>query len=50
MRCPFVDRNCNPECRAYDETKKDSCLILHRLDRTNMILNYIEKKIDSLNH
>ena len=48
MLCPFVNRECNSECRAYDETKKDSCLVLHRLDRTNMILNYIEKKIDLL--
>ena len=48
MLCPFVNRECNSECRAYDDTKKDNCLVLHRLDRTNMILNYIEKKIDLL--
>ena len=48
MLCPFVDRECNSECRAYDKTKKDSCIVLYRLDRTNMILNYIEKKINAL--
>jgi len=48
MKCAFVDRDCNSECKAYDESKMDSCIVLHRLDRTNKILNFIEKKIDNL--
>jgi hypothetical protein len=46
--CPFRDKACNDKCKAYDESKKENCLILHRLDRSNMLLNYIEKKIDTL--
>lgn len=46
MKCPFVDRECTKECKAYDESKPDGCIVLHRADRTNMILNYIEKKIE----
>jgi len=48
MKCPFVDRECSKDCKAYDESKMDFCLVLHRLDRTNKILNFIEKKVDSL--
>ncbi|MBI4447502.1 hypothetical protein HY643_00835 [Candidatus Woesearchaeota archaeon] len=44
-RCPFVDRECTKECKAYDESKAEKCLVLHRSDRTNRLLNFIEKKI-----
>jgi len=46
MRCPFVDRECTPDCVAYDETKAENCIVLHRMDRTNKLLNFIEKKVD----
>lgn len=49
-KCPFVDRDCLGNCIAYDNSKPEKCLILHRADRTNMILNFIEKKIDALNN
>jgi hypothetical protein len=44
-KCPFADREWTAECRAYDESKTEKCLVLHRLDRTNMLLNFIEKKV-----
>ncbi len=44
-KCPFVDRECSPECKAYDESKKEKCLVLYRSDRTNMLLNFIDKKL-----
>ena len=44
-RCPFADRECVADCRAYDESKTEKCLVLHRLDRTNMLLNFVEKKV-----
>jgi len=30
MKCAFVDRDCNSECKAYDESKMDSCTGLIR--------------------
>ena len=48
VKCPFVDRDCSSECKAYDESKAESCIVLHRMDRTNMILNFIEKKLLNL--
>lgn len=42
--CPFAIRECSADCRAYDEERPEKCLVLHRLDRTNMLLNFIEKK------
>ncbi len=48
MICPFVDRDCTKECKAYDEKAMDGCIIMHRSDRTNKILNFIEKKLDRL--
>ena len=42
--CPFVDRECTDQCKAYDSTKPDGCIVLHRMDRTNKLLNFIEKK------
>jgi len=44
--CPFVDRECSQDCKAYDESKPEDCIVLHRADRTNMLLNFIEKKMD----
>ena len=46
--CPFVDRVCSSDCIAYDETKEYRCLVLHFSDRTNKLLNFIEKKVDKL--
>ncbi|MFH1455495.1 MAG: hypothetical protein ABIF40_00930 [archaeon] len=43
--CPFANRECTSECKAYDESKDDGCIVLHRSDRTNMLLNFIEKKL-----
>lgn len=45
-RCPFVDRDCLKECVAYDDSKELKCLVLHMSDRTNRLLNFIEKKVD----
>lgn len=42
--CPFNDRECTSQCMAYDESREEKCLILHRLDRTNMLLNFMEKR------
>ncbi len=44
--CPFVDRECTPECAAYDSSKDMQCLVMHFSDRTNRLLNFIEKKLD----
>ncbi|MEA3379110.1 MAG: hypothetical protein U9Q69_05765 [Nanoarchaeota archaeon] len=44
-KCPFVDRECTSECKAYDESKTMNCFVLHKFDRTNILLNFIEKKI-----
>lgn len=44
-KCPYVDRECTKECRAYDESKENKCLALHFPDRANKLLNFIEKKI-----
>ncbi|MBS3117875.1 hypothetical protein J4430_03280 [Candidatus Woesearchaeota archaeon] len=48
MKCPFVERDCTPDCKAFDNDRIDGCTILHRLDRTNMILTHIERKIEKL--
>lgn len=45
-KCPYVDRDCTEECKAYDATKEENCLIMHRSDRTNKLLNFIDKKLD----
>lgn len=45
-KCPFVERDCISDCVAYDGSKELSCLMLHMTDRTNRLLNFIEKKID----
>ena len=44
--CPFVDRECTEECMAYDKLKDEKCLVLYRMDRTNMFLNFIDRKIE----
>ncbi len=44
-KCPYVDRECTEDCKAYDSTKPDGCIVLHRMDRTNKLLNFIEKKV-----
>jgi hypothetical protein len=45
-KCPFVDRECTQECVAYDDSKDMQCLVMHMSDRTNRLLNFIEKKVD----
>jgi hypothetical protein len=45
-KCPFVDRECTPECVAYDSNRDIKCSVLHMSDRTNRLLNFIEKKVD----
>lgn len=45
-RCPFVDRECTEDCKAYDPSKEFGCLALHLPDRANKLLNYIEKKLE----
>jgi hypothetical protein len=45
-KCPFVDRECTEECKAYDTSKEFGCLALHLPDRANKLLNYIEKKVE----
>tara|TARA_Y100000310_G_scaffold38072_1_gene35684 strand:+ start:1044 stop:1226 length:183 start_codon:yes stop_codon:yes gene_type:complete len=44
-KCPYVDRECTDECKAWDSTKPDGCVVLHRMDRANKLLNFIEKKV-----
>lgn len=44
--CPFADRECTDKCKAYDASKPEACLVLHRSDRTNKLLNFIEKKLE----
>jgi hypothetical protein len=46
VRCAFVDRECIKDCIAYDDSKEFKCLVLHMSDRTNRLLNFIEKKVD----
>lgn len=46
VKCPYVDRDCTPECKAYDDSKEKQCLVMHFSDRTNKLLNFIEKKIE----
>ena len=44
--CPFVDRECTEDCKAFDDKRDENCLVLYRLDRTNMFLNFIDRKIE----
>ena len=46
VKCPFVDRDCTTECVAYDESRELKCSVLHMSDRTNRLLNFIEKEVD----
>ena len=45
-KCPFVDRGCTSECIAYYDSRDLKCSVLHMSDRTNRLLNFIEKKVD----
>ena len=47
--CPFNERECTSDCRAYSTKRRESCLVLYRLDRTNMLLNFIDKKLSDKN-
>lgn len=44
--CPFVERDCTTNCIAFDDSKELKCLVMHMSDRTNRLLNFIEKKVD----
>jgi len=45
VKCPYADRECTNDCRAYD-TNTGNCLVMHMADRTNKLLNFIEKKME----
>lgn len=45
-KCPFADRECTHECKAYDESVDKNCLVLYRADRANKLLNFIDKKLE----
>ena len=45
-KCPFVERECSNDCVAFDESRDQKCSVLHMSDRTNRLLNFIEKKVD----
>lgn len=48
MKCPFVERTCSHECVAFNAENNIQCMVLQRADRTTMLLNFIEKKIDRI--
>jgi hypothetical protein len=45
-KCPYADRECTPDCKAFDNKVTNNCFIMHMQDRTNKLLNFIEKKLD----